>query len=204
MFVEAPRCEEKAGPPRIASMFEFADSRRRPAAGGVLDPERLPALVDRLHRAAWAICGSPQEAEDLVQETFARVLARPRDLHNGDPTPYLMQALRNTYLTGVRTASRRPRTSEFPSEEGAAMQSTLARPDVAFEHHETFAAIAALSPDFRETLIAVDIVGLSYREAAEALGTREATVTSRLFRARGEVARALSSEDEVVAGKRSA
>jgi RNA polymerase sigma-70 factor (ECF subfamily) len=105
-----------------------------------------------------------------------------------------MQALRNTYLTGVRTASRRPRTTELPVEESSAMKSTLAGPEAAFENGETFAAIADLSTDFREALVAVDIVGLSYREAADALGTREATITSRLFRARGEVARALTEE----------
>ena len=35
-------------------------------------------LLDRLYRAAWALCGSHVDAEDLVQEAFARVLARPR------------------------------------------------------------------------------------------------------------------------------
>ena len=132
------------------------------------------------------------------------MLARPRALRNVDPAPYLMQALRNTHLTGVRTASRRPRTNELPVEESSTMQSTLARPDVALEHRETFEAIAALAPDFRDALVAVDIVGLSYREAAEALGTREATITSRLFRARGEVARSLSADDDAAVGKKSA
>jgi RNA polymerase sigma-70 factor (ECF subfamily) len=175
-------------------MFEDGDNRAGGKGGHSLDPDRLPELVDRMYRAAWAISGSPLDAEDLVQETFARVLARPRALRNGDPTPYLMQALRNTYLTGVRTASRRPRTTELPVEESSVMQSTLAGPEAAFENGETFAAIADLSTDFREALVAVDIVGLSYREAADALGTREATITSRLFRARGEVARALTVE----------
>jgi RNA polymerase sigma-70 factor (ECF subfamily) len=172
--------------------------------GDALDPALLPALVDRLYRAAWAICGSSHDAEDLVQETFARVLARPRALRNGNPAPYLMQALRNTYLTGLRTASRRPRTSELPDDESAAMQSTLARPEVAFEHQQTFAAIAELGQDFREALVAVDIVGLSYREAAEVVGTREATITTRLFRARQAVAKALSEEDGALAGKKTA
>jgi RNA polymerase sigma-70 factor, ECF subfamily len=173
----------------------------REAAG--LDPERLPELIDRLYRAAWAISGSPHDAEDLVQETFARALARPRALRNADPAPYLMQTLRNTYLTGLRTAGRRPRTSELPAEESSRMESTLARPEVALEHGQTLAAISALSQDFREALVAVDIVGLTYREAADAAGTQEATIATRLFRARRAVVRALSEENDALVGKKS-
>ena len=153
-------------------------------------------LLDRLYRAAWALCGSPHDAEDLVQETFARVLARPRTLRGPDPAPYLMRTLRNTYLTGLRSASRRPRTVALPVDESAALSTTLARPDVAAEQRATLDVIAALPEDFRSTLIAVDVVGLSYGEAAHALGAGEATITSRLFRARRRVARALSSERE--------
>ncbi|MBV9339179.1 MAG: hypothetical protein JO243_25095, partial [Solirubrobacterales bacterium] len=44
----------------------------------LLEPDRLPDHIDALYRAACALCGSRHEAEDLVQETFARVLKRPR------------------------------------------------------------------------------------------------------------------------------
>jgi RNA polymerase sigma-70 factor, ECF subfamily len=156
-----------------------------------LDPERLSDHIDRLYRAAWALCGSPHDAEDLVQETFARVLARPRLLRRRAELPYLLQVLRNTYLTSLRTASRRPRTVKLPADESSALVSRLVEPDLAVEQREVLAAIAALRDDFREALVAVDVVGLSYREAARALGTREATITTRLFRARERVARAL-------------
>ncbi len=58
-----------------------------------------------------------------------------------------------------------------------------------------FAAIAELPEPFRLALIAVDIVGLSYREAGRALDTPEATVTTRLYRARQQVMHALSPPD---------
>ena len=47
-----------------------------------LDPTRLGDHVDRLYRAAWALSGSREDAEDLVQETFTRLLARPRLLRS--------------------------------------------------------------------------------------------------------------------------
>ncbi len=59
----------------------------------------------------------------------------------------------------------------------------------ALEAGELYAAIAALPGDFRDVLVAVDITGLSYKEAARALRIREGTVMSRLYRARQQVVR---------------
>jgi RNA polymerase sigma-70 factor (ECF subfamily) len=56
----------------------FADAERQRETGCWLDCERLPDHFARLFRAACALCGSRQDAEDLVQETYARVLQRPR------------------------------------------------------------------------------------------------------------------------------
>ena len=57
-----------------------------------------------MFRAAWALTGSREDAEDLVQDTFTKVLSRPRVVR-GDERGYLLQALRNTFYTRVRTAS---------------------------------------------------------------------------------------------------
>ena len=160
----------------------------------LLDPDSLPAHLDRLYRAAWALSGSRQDAEDLVQETCVRVLARPRQLRNEDEIAYLMRVLRNTFLSTKRTASRRPSLVRPPVEDLALPDSgTAFKPDAAYEATEVYATIAALPEDFRLALVAVDIVGLSYREAAKVLATKEATITTRLYRARRQVARALSS-----------
>ena len=163
-------------------------SARRLAAS-----QRLPAHVDRLHRAACALCGSPHDAEDLVQETFARVLARPRRLRSDHELPYLLTALRNTYLTNLRTQGRRPVTVALPADESATMRSALGDPEAALEQRELLATIAALPDEFRQAVIAVDLVGLSYREAGRLLGVREATITTRLYRARQRIARTLSA-----------
>ena len=79
-----------------------------------LDPARLGDHLDRLYRAAWALCGSREDAEDLVQETYARLLARPRWLRNEDDLGYLLGALRNTFLNQKRTESRRLRPGPLP------------------------------------------------------------------------------------------
>jgi len=162
-------------------------------ASGLAGSERLPDDLDRLYRAAWAICGSPHDADDLVQETFARVLARPRALRREDPLPYLMGALRKVHASSLRSASRRPHNG-LPADESADMQSSLGRPEAALEQHEVLGAIAALPREFRHALVAVDILGLTYGEASRSLDVREATIATRLFRARQRLARTLGAE----------
>jgi RNA polymerase sigma-70 factor (ECF subfamily) len=156
-----------------------------------LDPQSLTQHVDRLYRAAWALCGSREDAEDLVQETFVRVLARTRVVKGEDDLYYLMKALKNTFLTTRRTASRRPVTGATLEDVALADHRPMGRPERAIEVRELYATIAQLPEDFRLALVAVDVLGLSYKEAARALKVREGTITTRLFRARGQVARRL-------------
>jgi RNA polymerase sigma-70 factor (ECF subfamily) len=158
----------------------------------ILDPQSLGQHVDRLYRAAWGLCGSREDAEDLVQETFAKVLSRPRVIHGDDDLFYLMRVLRNTFLTSRRTAGRRPLTVATLEDVVTADPKPMGRPEQALEMQEVYATIAELPEDFRMTLVAVDVLGLSYREAARALNVREATITTRLFRARKQVAARLA------------
>src|SRR3954466_14027765 len=155
-----------------------------------LDPARLGDHVDRLYRAAWALSGSRQDAEDLVQETYARVLSRPRLIRNEDDLGYLLRALRNTFLTQKRTESRRLRPGPLPDEPDLVADPHARDPQAALEAGELYAAIAALPADFRDVLVAVDVAGLSYKETAGALKIREGTVMSRLYRARQQGVRA--------------
>jgi RNA polymerase sigma-70 factor (ECF subfamily) len=159
-----------------------------------LDPERLGDHVDRLYRAALALCGNRHDAEDLVQETYARVLARPRFLRHDDDLGYLLRVLRNTFLNRLRSQKRRPAPLELDAErDGLARPSDPRHPEAALEVSQLLAAIAQLPEDQRDVVVAVDIVGLSYREAGRALGAKEATVTSRLHRGRTRLARQLSA-----------
>jgi RNA polymerase sigma-70 factor (ECF subfamily) len=156
-----------------------------------LDPDRAAEHLPRLYRAARAWTRSREEAEDLVQETYARVLARPRLLRKEDELGYLLRALRNTLISLHRAQTRRPATTELV-EELAAGTRAGEDPAKAAEIGEVYSAIAELPDEFREAIVAVDVTGLTYPEAARALGVPEGTLTSRLFRARDRVARMLS------------
>jgi RNA polymerase sigma-70 factor (ECF subfamily) len=107
-----------------------------------------------------------------------------------------MRVLRNTFLTSRRTAGRRPVTVATLDDVVAADPKPMGRPEQALEVREIYETIAALPEDFRMALVAIDVVGLSYREAARALKVREATITTRLFRARKQVARHLADAEE--------
>src|SRR4029077_707468 len=139
------------------------------AARTRLDPQHASDHIDRLFRAAWALCGSRQDAEDLVQETYARVLAKPRFLRNEDDLGYLLKTLRNTFLNQKRTESRRLRTAPLPDELDVVADPHATDPGAALEAGEVYAAVAALPADYRDVLVAVDVTGLSYKEAAKAL-----------------------------------
>lgn len=156
-----------------------------------LDPQTLGDHIDRLFRAAWALTGSREDAEDLVQETYERVLRRPRFLRNEDDLGYLYRALRHTYFNVRRAASRRPQVvAELDDVQTASARADV-QPERAAETNLALEAVAALPQPMREALVAVDVLGLSYAEAGKALGVHENTIPSRLARARLKVAEAL-------------
>ncbi len=153
-----------------------------------LDPDSAGDHLDRLYRAAYALTGNPHDADDLVQETYVRVLARPRWLRNDDDLGYLLRSLRNTFLTRRRDASRRIQATPLPDDGDLVADTASPDPVKALAAREVYSAIAALPDDYRETIVLVDVAGLSYQEAARVLGVKIGTVMSRLSRARGRVA----------------
>jgi RNA polymerase sigma-70 factor (ECF subfamily) len=159
-----------------------------------LDPETLGDHIDRLYRAARSLTGSREEAEDLVQETFARVLRKPRILRSDDDLGYLLRVLRNTFISTRRAAARRPQTTAAPEALEFVEDPGATRPEARLEVAELYEAISSLPSDFRDAVMAIDVVGLSYREASRALKVREATITTRLHRGRQRIARALSED----------
>jgi RNA polymerase sigma-70 factor, ECF subfamily len=147
---------------------------------------RLSEHAKRLYRAAYALCGSRADAEDLVQETFVRVLGSRRGARHRDSLPYLMRSLRNTWIDFQRARAVRPVAGGADGVEWVI--DGTADPQAALDMQAAYAAMQGLSQPLREAIAAVDVLGLSYKEAAKALRIRQGTLMSRLSRARDRVA----------------
>ena len=111
-----------------------------------------------------ALCGNRADADDLVQEVYLTLLRRPRRLTGGSELAYLMTMLRNAHIDRYRAARAAPRRPLDEADEPADPRAGL-RPDRAAEHREVLDAVHALASPFRETVVAVDVLGLSYKEA---------------------------------------
>jgi RNA polymerase sigma-70 factor, ECF subfamily len=155
-----------------------------------LDPEAAIGHLDRLYAAARALSGDPHLAEDLVQDTYAAVLSRPRWLSGSDELGYLLRALRNRWRDELRTRARRPQPSSL--DDGAEeLRATIPSPEHGLDGRAVLDVVHELPSPYRETLVAIDVIGLSYAEGGQALGVPTGTVMSRLHRGRAKVAERL-------------
>jgi RNA polymerase sigma-70 factor (ECF subfamily) len=163
--------------------------------GRRLDPETAGDHIDTLFRAACAMCGSRDLAEELVQETYVKVLAKPRLLRRDDDLGYLVKALRNTWYSHLRDERVRRASTDQGEQapEELAARTSNGDPEASLEAGEVLDALAELPQPYREAVAAVDVAGLSYAEAARALGVRQGTIMSRVYRGREQVAQAVGA-----------
>jgi RNA polymerase sigma-70 factor (ECF subfamily) len=152
--------------------------------------KNLIALSAELKAYASALCGGVAEADDLVQEAYARALSAPSaPVRLADLRPWMFRVMRNLHIDAVRRSKVRMEyvadQKRFLSEAGDGA------PDVVRDLMVR-QAFAALKPASREILFLVDIMGMRYGEAAAVLDVPEGTVMSRVSRAR----RALALEME--------
>jgi len=152
--------------------------------------KELVALTPRLRRFAWALTGSRDDGDDLVQAGLVKALQSLAQYQPGTRLDaWMFRILRTGWIDRGRAARRRPTVHdpgaiEALSDGGAAARSAEARVMLA----RTREAMATLPDDQREALLLVAIEGLAYREAAEMLGVPVGTVMSRLARARAKMA----------------
>lgn len=184
-MTSVPLTQEVITPPAVRPR----PAKRQPAKPRLLEPGEAADHVTRLYRMAVGLCGSRTLAEDLVQETYARVLARPR-LVRGSEFSYLARALRNVLINHVRGEARRNEVAEVEHVDPPDPRPS-ADPETAAFISELYAAIAELPEDQRHVIAAVDLAGMSYGEAAKLLGVPAGTVMSRLYRGRERIAVAL-------------
>jgi RNA polymerase sigma-70 factor, ECF subfamily len=160
----------------------------------VLDAASLTRHLERLYRAALSMTGSRADAEDLVQEVCVRALAKPRLVRGADDLPYLLQMLRNVFYNQCRSQATRRTTPVEPESLATIPDGRRHDPELGTLVRDVHRAIAELPQHYREAVVAVDVLGLPYADAAAALGVPVGTVMSRLYRGRVGVARSVGHE----------
>ena len=158
-------------------------------------------IVDQLYRFAMKLTNNPEDAQDLVQDTFERGFKNYDSFEQGTNFAAWMTTIeRNLYFNQYHKAKRRPQRAnsstgeyddwdiyaahEHSSEELKSAEQTFMD---AFAPEEIIAALNKLSPERREVFIAAAIDGKSYAQVAEEQSIKIGTVMSRLNRARKQL-----------------
>jgi RNA polymerase sigma-70 factor (ECF subfamily) len=174
------------------------------ARGRVRFEEEALELADQVYNVARRLVGSREEAEDLMQETYARAFRSWRSFQPGtNLRAWLLRILTNLNIDRARARQRRPQTE--PLEEGDYfLYNRLASSGGDTQPEEEERVLARLSQDgvvkaladvphdFRDVVVLVDIGGFAYAEAAQILDIPVGTVMSRLHRGRRILKRQLA------------
>src|SRR5215216_5621961 len=162
--------------------------------------------LDALYRTALRMTRNPQDAEDLVQETYLRAYRFFDQFQPGtNLRAWLFKILTNSYINMYRKAATEPKNTSLEETEDFSLYRQMAREStnggldwgVEAEVLDRFAesdireAIENLPDAFRMTVLLADVEGFSYKEIAEITGVSKGTVMSRLFRGRRLLQKAL-------------
>lgn len=160
--------------------------------------DALPYL-DLMYPAALRLTRNQADAEDLVQETFARAYASFGQFRPGtNLRAWLYRILTNTFITGYRRRQREHRATTANGIQDWQLASAGSDPPAGLKPPDAEVVECLLDPrvklalrelpeDFRTVVYLADIEGYAYREIAAIMRTPIGTVTSRLFRARRQL-----------------
>ena len=174
-----------------------SDTQAQRLARGALDrvrfEEEAMELADQVYRVARRLADSREEAEDLVQETYARAFRSWRSYTPGtNLRAWLLRILTNLNIDRGRRRQRAPATTPLEQSDYHLYNRLEERTEIDDEERiverlsqdEIVAALAEVPHDFRDVVVLVDIGDFSYQEAAQILDIPVGTVMSRLHRGR--------------------
>ena len=160
--------------------------------------EAMP-LLDQLYGGALRMTRNPQDAEDLVQETYLKAYKNFDSFTPGtNLKAWLYRIMTNTYINTYRKKQRRPLVTSADdvtdnqlytssSHDSTGLESAEVEALKAMPNSKISEALNALNEDYRMVVYYADVEGLAYKEIAEVLDIPMGTVMSRLHRGRKQL-----------------
>jgi RNA polymerase sigma-70 factor, ECF subfamily len=191
--MSTPASSAAAPPPSEIGHAETPDERH-----ARFEAEALQFL-DQLYAAALRMTRNPADAEDVVQETYAKAYASFHQFTPGtNLKAWLYRILTNTYINSYRKKQREPQISDGENIEDWQLARAESHSSTGLKSAEMVAlenlpdsdikeALQQLPPDFRLAVYLADVEGFAYKEIAEIMGTPICTVMSRLNRGRNQL-----------------
>lgn len=153
--------------------------------------QELTELLPGLRRFAYSLTGSIPDADDLLQSTVERLLARNRP-DDVDLTKWAFRVCRNVWIDECRARKVRREAAERPELSDGQVVNGEYHTTQQIEWNRVDAAMAELPQDQRQIISLVAIQGLPYKVVADILEVPKGTVMSRLARARAALSEALA------------